>query len=149
MLTRTQVLPNVIIRRTRQTDRMPQRMVLVHDEDIAKEVSYVIKYEYVASHGLHQSYMFSHNYFAPALFLRIYFSWLDDCKHDTSSARVFFAYCEHLNFSFKCRSDLCTCTTSDVLAIIQLCPDMKSIGLGWDWLCESCLLLREASSRNH
>ena len=39
----------------------------------AKEASYVIKYEYVASHGLHQSYMFSHNYFAPALFLRIYF----------------------------------------------------------------------------
>ena len=50
MLTTTQVLQNVIntsLRRTRQTDRMPQRMVLVHDEDIAKEVSYVIKYEYL------------------------------------------------------------------------------------------------------
>ena len=36
MLTTTHVLQNVIntsLRRTRQTDRMPQRMVLVHDEE--------------------------------------------------------------------------------------------------------------------
>ena len=103
----------------------------------AKEVSYVIKYEYVAPRGLQQSYMFSHNYFAPALFLRIYFSWLDDCKHDTSSAWGFFLL-RTFKFQLQARSppSPISSSTRGMLSPSSSCqPNGCRISHGWPPVC--------------